>query len=226
MGDRLKTWTDKWEANDLGWQEKNVNPRLLQHVETLTQGKKPCQIYLPLCGKAPELKWFYDLGHNVVGVEGAEKGIREFFEENNLLFDVSTDESGIPCYKSKDGRMKIFKSDIFKIPIEKLGRIEAVWDRGSFVAIWKEDREEYVSHMSKLLSSGSKIFMEYIYYNEDLTEFRGAPRSVSTEELRKLFGAAFKVEDPLHVEDWANHERAKRWKVQDLWVMDTFLTRI
>ena len=42
---------------------------------------------------------FYDLGHNVVGVEGVERGIREFFEESNISFDVSTDESGIPCYK-------------------------------------------------------------------------------------------------------------------------------
>ncbi|MPC79199.1 Thiopurine S-methyltransferase [Portunus trituberculatus] len=41
---------------------------------------EPARVLVPLCGKSPDMRWLYDRGNTVVGVEGAEKPVKEFFE--------------------------------------------------------------------------------------------------------------------------------------------------
>ena len=42
-----------------------------------------------------------------------------------------------------DGRLKIFHSDLFSIDSEICGKFDAIWDRGSLVAIYHQDRKRY-----------------------------------------------------------------------------------
>ena len=44
--------------------------------------------YLPLCGKAGDLLWLYNKGHNILGVEGVEAIVKEFFVENKIEYSV------------------------------------------------------------------------------------------------------------------------------------------
>ena len=43
--------------------------------------------------------------------------------------------------QTEDGRLKIVHSDLFSIDPEACGKFDGVWDRGSLVAIYHEDRE-------------------------------------------------------------------------------------
>lgn len=103
----------------------------------------------------------YDQGHEVVGLDGVEKPILEFFQEQGLNFSKGN-EGGFQFYvvsffnllsflsiylkfcssQSDDGRLKIYHSDLFALQPEVCGKFDAVWDRGSMVAILAEEREK------------------------------------------------------------------------------------
>ena len=103
----------------------------------------------------------YDLGHSVVGIEGVAEPIIQFFTEQKLEYHMEVIGTS-PCYsvstalplhlfhsshlsciiQTEDGRLKIIHSDLFSIDPELCGKFDAVWDRGSLVAIYQEDREK------------------------------------------------------------------------------------
>jgi len=104
----------------------------------------------------------YDLGHSVVGIEGVVEPIIQFFTEQKLEYHVEVMGS-CSCYsvnaarlssfyfgltlifldmQTEDGRLKIFHSDLLLIDPEVCGKFDAIWDRGSLVAIYQEDREK------------------------------------------------------------------------------------
>jgi thiopurine S-methyltransferase len=50
-------------------------------------------VVFPLCGKTLDMKAVLDMGHQVIGIEGSQNGIEEFFNENNIPYEVEKDES-------------------------------------------------------------------------------------------------------------------------------------
>ncbi|KAM7294403.1 thiopurine S-methyltransferase [Ixodes scapularis] len=98
----------------LFWLASFVFRFLKKHQDVILAGKEDAQVFVPLCGKAVELKWFYDKGHRVVGVEVVEAPVREFFDENAL----PCEESFCPVLNRKilqtpDKRLRIFICNIF-----------------------------------------------------------------------------------------------------------------
>ena len=50
-------------------------------------------------------------------------------------------DKGMKSYETKDGTLKIIGGDYFQLKPDLLGgKVDCVWDRGSLVAIDKEDR--------------------------------------------------------------------------------------
>lgn len=111
--------------------------RLLElHIEKVLAGRTGVRFFFPLCGKAVDMKWYEkvcpiepcsdfffnvhvhvcvgprlaDKGHSVVGVEISEKGIKQFFEENNLTYSEAPVPSipGAKVYKVHDHLIWIF----------------------------------------------------------------------------------------------------------------------
>ena len=54
-------------------------------------------------------------------------------------------------YSTPDGRLTIFACDLFDISSELVGDVDAVWDRGSFVALSFEARPRYVALLKSLV---------------------------------------------------------------------------
>ena len=49
-----------------------------------------------MCGKTGDLLWLTkEKGHTVIGVEGVESVVKEFFDENNIECDRSELDGGI-----------------------------------------------------------------------------------------------------------------------------------
>ena len=75
-------------------------------------------------------------GFQVIGCEGVEKAIEDFFAENSLEFTKSELTGDFSKFASNDGKLQIVKGDFFKATPELLGgKVDCVWDRGSLVAI-------------------------------------------------------------------------------------------
>merc|ERR1712071_181592 len=182
---RLESWDGKWKANKSPWHKNEINDFLATHFSHVTKIKNPARILVPLCGKAVDMKWMYDSGHSVVGIEGVEEPIIQFFTEQKLEYRKEMVGSS-PCYSTEDGRLKIVHSDLFSIDPEACGKFDGVWDRGSLVAIYHEDRERYAELIKKLLNDDFAYLVATMVY--DQTQYAGPPRSVPVEEIKTLFG--------------------------------------
>jgi len=87
MENRLTIWEQKWQAKTTGWHMSNVNRFLFNHFDKIESKSMPARVLVPLCGKTLDMKWFYDLGHHVVGIEGCDIPIIEFFKEQGLSYN-------------------------------------------------------------------------------------------------------------------------------------------
>jgi thiopurine S-methyltransferase len=152
------------------------------------------------------------------GVEGVESVVEQFFSENHLSVTKS-DISGIQvwptkCHKPKDalqghrystpdGRLTILACDLFDITPEVVGPVEAVWDRGSLVALGVDTRPRYVALMRGLLVEQN--FRYLVHGRECEHTSGGPPHSLNTEQMHQLF------------RDWAAVEVRRRclypWQV-------------
>ncbi|XP_071502611.1 probable thiopurine S-methyltransferase [Diadema antillarum] len=115
--ENLNTWIEKWETGN--WfptsPKKVVNENLIKYGEKITRGKKICRIFVPLCGKSADMRWLWEQGHFVVGVEISRKAITEFFLDQSIDYSVSdipTVMNG-KLYQSKDLRITIYQCDLF-----------------------------------------------------------------------------------------------------------------
>ncbi|KAK2714578.1 hypothetical protein QYM36_008960 [Artemia franciscana] len=134
----------------------------------------------------------YDLGHTVVGIECIQHGILEFFEEQSLEY-IQEEGDSFTLFQTPDTRLQIYSGDLFKIPTKVLGKFNAIWDRGSLVAIDKEDRKLYAKLMKEVASESCKYLVSVLHYNQE--KFAGPPRNVCKKELFKLFGDTFDIEE-------------------------------
>ena len=56
-------------------------------------------------------------------------------------------------YSTPDGRITIFACDLFDVTPEMVGKVDAVWDRGSFVALSFDTRPRYAALLKGLVGN-------------------------------------------------------------------------
>ena len=85
MGD-VDRWSAIWDGSDSpGWQMSQLLSSLLQFETQFVPDSG--SILFPLCGRQMDMKYLYDKGHSIVGIEGSEKAIRLFAREENVTFN-------------------------------------------------------------------------------------------------------------------------------------------
>lgn len=188
-----KDWSDKsWGSDKICFHMPKCNPMLVKNIDALLRGRKNVRIFFPLCGKAVDMKWLYDEGHSIVGLEGSAKGVQEFFKENNFTFSSESVADGkFTLYKNEDNRIRIFCGDIYDFNSALGGKMQGIWDRGSFVAINREDREKYSKILMDLMDKDCHYLLDTFQY--DSSEYAGPPHPTKTEEVHKLFGEKCEV---------------------------------
>eukprot|EP00057_Strongylocentrotus_purpuratus_P008164 XP_011662638.1 PREDICTED: probable thiopurine S-methyltransferase [Strongylocentrotus purpuratus] len=161
------------------------------YVDQLTDGKERCRIFIPLCGKTIDIVWLWERGHEIVGVEAVEDAVLAFFKEQSIEYTV-TDVPGMPdakLYQNEDGRIKIYRCNLFELNRTILGGFDAIYDRGSIVAIGPCDRIKYSELMSSLLGKGGRILLEsYLYDKEQFKWKNHSPFSLTEAEVKALYG--------------------------------------
>ncbi|XP_035700205.1 probable thiopurine S-methyltransferase [Branchiostoma floridae] len=128
-------WDTRWTEGRIGFHKTEINPYLKKYEAEMTRKRQKVKVLVPLCGKSVDMKWLADQGHTVVGVECSSQAVEAFFQESNLTPTISD----VPNLNSG----KLFQN-VSHPPFCYLrdveGDFDAVWDRGSFVAINSTDR--------------------------------------------------------------------------------------
>ena len=194
-----KVWKEKWDEGRSPWHQEETNPHLKEFFHLLDDGNlKGKRIFLPLCGKTVDLKWLYDHGMSVVGVDVVELAVKGFFEDNNLDYQIE-DSPLLPDCKiyRHDDRLSIFVCDIFKVDAALLGGpCDYLWDRGALVAMVYDEQQKYWNIVDSILSPTAQALIECFEF--DRTQHPGPPHSIPEDDLLQLLHGKFVVEQVCH----------------------------
>uniref|UniRef100_A0A0B7AQW2 thiopurine S-methyltransferase n=1 Tax=Arion vulgaris TaxID=1028688 RepID=A0A0B7AQW2_9EUPU len=193
---RMIYWKNRWAAGKTEFHKTNVHQMLNKHLDKLIPEGKANKIFFPLCGKAVDMKWLADKGFTVVGVDGVSSALQDFYTEQGLestVEDVTKAGKNIKVYKSPDDEIKLYCCDIMDFTREFEGTVDAVWDRGSLVALNREDVAEYVQVIKNILSPQGRILLEVVEYDVSImADVEGPtkpppPYPMYEEEVKKLY---------------------------------------
>lgn len=215
-----KFWLEKWDKNEIGFHQKNINPFLIKHFSNLS----PCTFFVPLCGKSTDMLWLIEQGHQVVGVELSPLACRAFFEENKIIYEVKT-EGDFTVFISE--KVTLWCGDFFQLPPLTLGKIDKIYDRASLIALPSELLKKYAQTMINLISiQKNKVQMLIISLEYDQTKIPGPPFSISFKEVESLYAQKLKLETlyhEIHPDMAANNPRflgVKTW--ENVFYLSTF----
>jgi len=173
-------WHNRWQTNQTGWHERDVNPLLIAHFPSLNV-PPGARVFVPLCGKSLDLGWLLSRGYAVAGAELSELAVTQLFAE--LRMEVHISEVGkFRLFRGE--KIDIFVGDIFDLSREILGAVEAVYDRAALVALPEAMRVRYAAHLKAITGMAPQLVIGYEY---DQTVLAGPPFSVTPDELHRHY---------------------------------------
>ncbi|KAL5015231.1 hypothetical protein ScPMuIL_009501 [Solemya velum] len=179
-------WDGMWNSGNIPWHTDFVHPQLIKHIDKLYAGNKRSRVLVPFCGKSLDIKYLYDVGHDVVGIEWAQRAVEEFFSENKISYK----SENIPTingtlYTNGDGRIRLYCCDFFLFTVEVENQFDCVWERGDFSTMSKlADRKEYSKHLMSLIRPGGRSLIENLDYTSPEPH---PPYPLLDTELEQLF---------------------------------------
>lgn len=179
-------WHDRWARGEIGFHEAQVNPDLLNHLDSLNIVKGG-RIFVPLCGKTNDIGWFLAQGYGVAGVELSSIAVNELFQSLAIAPQIS--EFGTLMHYSAEN-IDIWVGDIFDLTQSELGEVDAVYDRAAIVALPPDMRARYAAHLAVLTRSARQLVITFEY---DQSLQAGPPFSVDEEELSRHYGDIYQL---------------------------------
>lgn len=180
-------WHQKWEQGDISFHKNEINPFLVEYFGVLNL-TKDSRVFLPLCGKTHDIRWFLANGYQVVGAELSKLAINELFTELGKKPEISADGKLIR-YHAKN--LDILVGNIFDVSAEHLESISAIYDRAALVALPASMREKYSSHLMHITGAAPQLLITYEY---NQSQMDGPPFSVNEDEVKQLYAAAYRLE--------------------------------
>jgi thiopurine S-methyltransferase len=186
-------WHQRWQQQQIGFHQSEVNPYLLQYWQTLNI-PVGSTVLVPLCGKSSDMLWLLAQGYRVIGVELSPLAVEAFFQEHNL--SAQTRQQGVFQVSYVDG-LSIYCGDFFALTAADLAKVAAVFDRAALVALPSDMRVAYAGQLQQLLAAGTPMLL--VCFEYDQPQMSGPPFSVSQAEVERLYpNASLQI---LHVED-------------------------
>ncbi|XP_069764388.1 probable thiopurine S-methyltransferase [Narcine bancroftii] len=214
----VEDWITCWEKKHIGFHKNEIHRLLKKHLNTILNGRKQITIFVPLCGKSWDIKWFRDQGHKVVGVEVCKIAIEEFFTEQNLYYtkEAVPEIPGAEVFKSADGHISLYNCDVFDFSSLIAGKFDGIWDSNSLIAINPPDRCRYVKLMTSLMAEGCCYLLDSYTFNENL--ITGPPFSVPKDTIEGLYAQSCNIQ-------WMESIEALG-ELQISWGLDSFIEEI
>ena len=180
-------WHQRWECNEIGFHQDEVNPLLMASFSKLNLAKGS-RVFLPLCGKTNDIAWLLNAGFRVVGAELSEIAIKELFRDLGLEPEVS-DIENLRRYSAK--QIDVFVGDIFDVTTALIGEVDAVYDRAALVALPALLRVDYAKHVARLAGNAPQFLITFEY---DQWLMDGPPFSISAKEVEQHYGMIYALQ--------------------------------
>lgn len=180
-------WLKSWETGATSFHRKDVHPYITTYATPdVLRGKR---VLVPLCGKTNDLMWFREYGEHVVGVELAEQGIVQFFEEQQLPYRK------VSATRYEAEGITMLQRDFFELTSDDVGRIDYVYDRAALVALPVDGmRQRYLDKVDELMEVGAQAMVITLEYAPLMAE---PPFSITPEETCGYYRANYTI---AHVE--------------------------
>ena len=200
-------WQNRWDNNQIGFHQPKVNPKLMQFFDALQlntglstgqTGEHTCsRILVPLCGKTVDIGWLAKQGLDVVGIELAQPAVEQLFQELEVTPSISK-YGKVTHYHAQyaEQNIDIWQGDIFDVPAEKIGQIDAIYDRAALVALPDDEpnylRTRYTQKLVNLSSSAKQLLLTFDLDPE--IHVSPPPFIVTPEMLQQYYGAQYHIE--------------------------------
>ena len=181
----MTDWIQRWSEGQIGWHRDSVNTRLIEFVDCL-QLSPGDTVFVPLCGKSVDMRFFMNQGVKVIGIELSALAIKAFFRENQLSYTHQR-EGEFEVYQAQD--ITLYCGDYFALEREHLSQISGVYDRAALVALPLELRAKYVAHLYSIIPNACRILLLTLSYPQQLMS--GPPFAVDESEVQRLYGNGF-----------------------------------
>ena len=204
-------WHQKWERGEIAFHQSQANSLLVANFERLHLAKGS-RVFLPLCGKTLDIAWLLARGFRVVGAELSEIAIDELFQSLGLQPQIAK-VGALLHYSAED--IDIYVGDIFDLTAQTLGPVDANYDRAALVALPAAVRELYVAHLMGITQAAPQLVIAY-EYDQSLVD--GPPFSVSEDEIRQHYGAAYTL-TALETRDVKGGMKGKAASTETAWLL-------
>lgn len=177
-------WHQKWQSGQIGFHKTSVNRLLVQFFPEL--GLEPGQrVFIPLCGKTVDIGWLLERGYQVAGAELNETAISELFAGLGLTPEITEDG---PVKRYQADNIELFAGDIFDLTADRLGAVDAVYDRAALVALPQAMRRRYTAHLAELTDYAPQLLLCFEY---DQSQMDGPPFSIIPAEVERHYGHCY-----------------------------------
>ncbi|HEX2622138.1 MAG TPA: thiopurine S-methyltransferase [Phototrophicaceae bacterium] len=217
MDTNANFWHQRWETNEIGFHQNQVNPLLVTYFEALTL-TKGSRVFVPLCGKTLDIGWLLANDCRVAGAELSELAVKQLFTELALEPQIA-DMGELKHYSATD--LDIFVGDIFNLTRKTLGAVDAVFDRAALVALPENVRIRYASHLIDITDNASQLLITYAY---DQNLMQGPPFSVSNEEVNRHYKDRYTISSLASLEVVGGMRRTYPAK-ENVWLLKPLTTR-
>ena len=180
-------WHRRWRENNIAFHEGRVNGYLKVYFDRLKCNPGDTA-FVPLCGKALDMKWISDQGCEVLGVELSPIACRQFFEENAIKYRTAR-EGPFDVYSG--GSATLLCGDMFDMERPRFQRISAIYDRAAYIAFDPEARKRYAEFFLAMLPDGAPVLLLTLEYPQDIMD--GPPFAVGEAEVRERFEPRYHV---------------------------------
>ena len=191
-----ETWAKIYAAEKDAWSVPIINKAVSAELyEKFIGGRENLQIFLPMCGRSPDMIWLASQGHNVTGVEWVGSAVEKFFKENNLEYEVKTDvnvgQGKGALYSAKTAAIKIYCCDFFLVTAEVINKFDLILDVGSVSGVEKTSRDAYGIIIRNLLKPKGGILLSTFNFDQNLRKI--LPFAIAPEEIQTMFGNDFEI---------------------------------
>ena len=180
-------WHDRWELQQIGFHQPEINPLLVKHWSALHVNAG--QVFVPLCGKTLDMHYFAQQGLQVLGNEFNATAVEQFFAESDLTPTI-TSAGELSQYQADNYQLLL--GDFFALTPAMLADCTAFYDRGALVALPEAMRQRYAQHLSKIVPTGCKGLAVLLDYPQE--QLAGPAFAVSLAWLTEHLGGAFEIE--------------------------------
>jgi thiopurine S-methyltransferase len=185
-------WHQKWQSNQIGFNQLQPNQLLLQYFATLNLNPGS-RVFVPLCGKSIDMLWLANQGYEVLGVELSSIACAAFFNEQSIPATV-THLDTFTIYHSE--KITLLSGDFFTLNKKVLGKIDAVYDRAALIALPTELRQCYATFLMSVIAPDTPMLL--IANTFDQNKMEGPPFSVDENEVVSLYSAHFNIQRLYH----------------------------